>query len=69
MNTELFDKLIDDVEKDGITHLYDLCRVVVKECIQVAGNNACSPEETPDPIIGMAKLEVVKVIIRHFGIE
>lgn len=50
-----------DVEK--------FAELILKECIQVAGDNACSPTETPNPNIGMAKLEVVKAIIRHFGVE
>jgi len=44
-------------------------KLIVRECVQVAGDNACSPSETPNPNIGMAKLEVVKEIIRHFGVK
>ena len=40
-------------------------RLIVNECIQVAGDNAT---QTPNPHMGMAKLEVVKAIIRHFGV-
>lgn len=43
--------------------------LIIRECVQVAGDNAVSLTETPDPNIGMAKLEVVKAIIRHFGVE
>ncbi len=43
--------------------------LLIRECIQVAGDNAVSLTETPDPNIGMAKLEVVRAIIRHFGVK
>lgn len=43
-----------------------LSKLIVKECVQVAGDNATA---TKDPNIGMAKLEVAKAIIRHFGVD
>jgi len=40
--------------------------LIVRECVQVAGDNATA---TKNPNIGMAKLEVVRAIIKHFGVE
>lgn len=53
----------------GMGNAEHFAKLIIKDCIQVAGDNACSPTETPNPKIGMAKLEVVKAIIRHFGVE
>lgn len=46
--------------------LEKFAQLIVRECIQVAGDNAVA---TPNPDLGMAKLEVVRAIIRHFGDE
>jgi hypothetical protein len=43
-----------------------LVKLIVKECVQVAGDNAVA---TTNPDLGMAKLEVVQAIIKHFGDE
>lgn len=56
--TEQFEKFLEN-----------FAYLIVRKCIQVAGDNAVSPTETPDPTIGMAKLETVKAIIRHFGVK
>ena len=46
--------------------LEKFAQLIVRECVQVAGDNAVA---TTNPDLGMAKLEVVKAIIRHFGDE
>ena len=48
----------------GMGNAEHFAKLIIKDCIQVAGDDAVA---TSNPNLGMAKLEVVKAIIRHFG--
>lgn len=62
-NTELFDVLIDSVEKDGITHLYDLCEAVVKECMILCKTGVGNAD------YNTGRLHCLENIKQHFGVE
>ena len=62
-NAELFDKLIDSVEKDGITHLYDLCEAVIKECIEVCNSRVGNSD------YNTGRMHCASDIREHFGVE
>jgi len=63
MKNEVFDRLIDSVEKEGIIHFYHLCQAVVDECIRVCQQRVGNSD------YNTGRMHCVNDIKKHFGVE